>query len=95
MSTTKKVATPYTNDDDLGFDYESDRDLNHSLLSRKIKPLYDNSDDSWFTGIITWFNSKMRKVCVVFEDNTDDYVSKDDIDGVEIDLIWYFIFQLS
>ena len=37
----------------------------------------------------------MRKVCVVFEDNTDDYVSKDDIDGVEIDLIWYLIFQLS
>ena len=29
----------------------------------------------------------MRKLRVVFEDGTDDYISTEDIDGVEISLI--------
>lgn len=56
-----------------------------SQPSRKIKLLYGNGR---FIGTITWFNSKIQKLCVVFEDDTDDYISNEDIDGVEISLIW-------
>ena len=81
-----------TNDEDLDIDYESDLKLNHILVSRGIKSVYDNG---WFTGTITWFNSKLQKVLVVFEDGTADYISNEDIDGVGISLVWSFIFQLS
>ena len=36
-----------TNDNDLEIDYESDRDLNHSLVGHKIEAIYDNG---WYTG---------------------------------------------
>ena len=73
-----------TNDNDLEIDYESDRDLNHNLVGRKIKAIYGNG---WCTGSISWFNDKMQKLRVVFEDGTDDYIYTEDIVGVEITLI--------
>ena len=57
-----------TNDNDLESDYESDRDLNHNLVGRKIKAIYDNG---WYTRSISWFNNKMQKLRVAFEDRTD------------------------
>ena len=41
-----------TNDNDLEIDYESDFDLNHNLVVRKIKAIYDNG---WYTESISWF----------------------------------------
>ena len=41
------------NDNDLEIDYKSDRNLNHNLVGRKIKAIYDNA---WYTGSISWFN---------------------------------------
>ena len=38
-------------------------ELNHILVGPKIKTLYGNG---WFTGTITWFNSKLKKLLVVF-----------------------------
>ena len=78
---------PDTNDNDLDTDYGSGCDLNHSLVSRKIEPFYENC---WFTGTTTWFNSKIQKLCVAFEDGTDDYFSNEDIEYVEISLIRSF-----
>ena len=73
-----------TSDNDLEIDYESDRDLNRKLVGRKTKAIYDNG---WYTRSISWFDNKMQKLRVVFEDGTDDYISTEDIDGVEISLI--------
>ena len=72
-----------TNDNDLEIDYESVRDLNHNLVGRKIKAI----GNGWYTGSISWFNSKIKKLCLAFEDGTDDYIFTEDIDGVEISLI--------
>ena len=63
-----------TDDSDPEIDYESDCDLNHNLVGRKIKVIYDYD---WYTGSISWFNNKIQKLCVTTED----------IDGVEISLI--------
>ena len=35
----------------------------------------------------------MQKLRVVFEDGTDDYISTEDIDGVEISLIWLRVYN--
>ena len=40
-----------------------------------------------FTGTITWYNQPMEKLRVMFDDETEDYISVDDIDGVEINLL--------
>lgn len=69
------------NDEHLEIDTESDRDLNHPLVGRRIKGLYDNG---WFKGQICWYNTKMNKLRILFEDDTDDYIIPDDIDGIEL-----------
>ena len=73
-----------TNDHDFEIDYESDCDLKHNLVGCKIKAIYDNG---WYTGSISWFNNKLRKLRVAFEDGTDNYISTEDIDSAEISLI--------
>ena len=57
-----------TNDNDLESDYEIYRDLNHSLVGRIIKAIYDNG---WYTRSISWFNNKLQKLRVAFADRTD------------------------
>ena len=73
-----------TSDGELEADVEDDRDYSHSYVGRMIKAIYDNG---WFTGNITWYNKKMQKLRVLYEDETDDYLSLDEIDGVEIYLL--------
>ena len=81
-----------TNDNDLEIDYESDFDLNHNLVVRKIKAIYDNG---WYTESISWFKNKTQKLRVAFEDGTEDYISTEDIDGVEINLFDYVFIIFS
>ena len=71
-----------TSGNDLEIDYESVRDLNHNLVGREIKAIYGSG---WYT--ISWFNNKMQKLRLAFEDGTDEYIFTEDIDGVEISLI--------
>ena len=80
----EKSLITETNDNDLYIDYEADRDVNHSLVGRQIRAFYDNGR---FTGTITWYNQPMEKLRVMFDDETKDYISVDDIDGVEINLL--------
>ena len=79
----KITCAKKTNDNDLEIDYESVRDLNHNLVGRKIKAI----GNGWYTGSRSWFNSKIKKLRLAFEDGTDDYIFTEDIDGVEISLI--------
>ena len=75
---------PEENDEDLEVDDEKDCNFNHTLVVRRVKGLYDNG---WFVGRICWFNNQMGKLRVVYDDDTDDYIDPDDIDGVELILI--------
>ena len=81
MKTLKKYQE--TTDEDLEVDHDIDRNIEHNLVGRKIKALYDNG---WFIGRITWFNNEMEKLRVEFENGTEDYIYQSDI-GVEISLI--------
>merc|ERR1711923_420105 len=38
-------------------------------------------------GTIQWFNSKLSEYNVLFEDGSEDYITTDDIDGVDIILV--------
>ena len=41
-------------------------------------------ENGWFQEEITWYNSQLKKYRALFTDETDDYISEDDIDGVII-----------
>ena len=57
----------------------------------KIKVFYDDLGD-WFVGNVTWYNRKMKKLRVHFTtDDSDDYISEDMINGVDIILVSYFM----
>ena len=56
----------------------------HELVGKQVKGLYENG---WFIGKIQYFNSRLDEFKVVFEDDTIDYISKKDIDDVELFLI--------
>ena len=38
----------------------------------------------WFTGTIEYYNAKLKEYKVNYLDNTSDFVSPDDFDGVEV-----------
>ena len=82
--TEENMQVPEVHDDDLESDHEYDRDFKHELVGRKIKAIYSNG---WFNGKVTWFNQKMNRLRVEYSDDTDDYISIDEIDGVEIALM--------
>ena len=56
-----------TNDNGLEIDYESNCDLNHNLVGRKVKAIYENV---WYTASISCFNNEMQKLRVALEDGT-------------------------
>ena len=51
---------------------------------RKVKALYENG---WFECTITYFNKCFEEYRVVYQDESGDYISPNDIDGVEVQLI--------
>ena len=67
------------NDNNLDIDYETERDMNRSLVGCQIRAFYVND---WFTGTITWYNRTMEKSRVTFNDGTKYYISISDIDEV-------------
>ena len=65
-------------------DLEIDRSYDDELCERKRKALYD---DAWLIGKIKYRNEIMTKYRVIHSDGSEDYISVEDIDGVEIMLI--------
>merc|ERR1712050_530391 len=65
-------------------DKEGDRNYNDKLVGEKIRGNYENG---WHTGTIQWFNTEFLEYRVLFEDGSEDYISTDDIDGVDIVLV--------
>ena len=59
----------------------------HNLVGLRIKVFYDDLGD-WFVGNVTWYNRKMKKLRLHFtSDNSDDYISKDMINGIDMILM--------
>merc|ERR1712109_229938 len=65
-------------------DNEEDRNYSEKLVGEKIRGNYETG---WHTGTIQWFNTKLMEYNVLFEDGSDDYITTDDIDGVDIILV--------
>ena len=70
---------------------ESEAPPTNDLEDEEWKNIWE--DNGWCTGSISWFNDKMQKLRVVFEDDTDDYIYTEDIVGVEITLIWLRVYD--
>ena len=70
-------------EEDLPLDDEQYRDLNHNLVGLKLCVLYED-EGGWFDGTITWYNTQLGKLRVLFEDDSDDYISPEDINGVDV-----------
>ena len=73
--------------DDQELHEHIDKEEDHivdSFVGRKIKALYENG---WFVGKINYYNKLLEKYYVLYEDDTEDYISLDDIDGVEVQLL--------
>ena len=48
---------------------------------------YDDLGD-WFVGNVTWYNRKMKKLRLHFTtDDSDDYISEDMINGIDMILM--------
>ena len=62
-------------------DKYEDRDFSDKLVGSKVTALYENG---WFTGTIEYYNAKLKEYKVKYLDNTSDFVSPDDFDGVEV-----------
>ena len=50
-------------------------------MGRKVTALYKNG---WFTGAIEYYNTKLKGYKVNYRDDTSDFLSPDDFDGVEV-----------
>lgn len=62
-------------------DKYDDRDFHEELVGRKVTALYENG---WFTGTIEYYNTKLKEYKVNYRDDTSDFLSPDDFDGVEV-----------
>jgi len=65
-------------------DNPEDRSEDDELIGREIKALYEND---WYKGEIRYFNSRIGKYKVRFNDGDEDFVGIDEIDGVEVVLL--------
>jgi hypothetical protein len=80
-------VTVQEEEENLEMDKEEHRDMDHDLVGRKIRMLYAE-EGGWFVGRVTWYNAEMKKLRVYFEnDDSDDYIQIDEIDGHEIILL--------
>ena len=64
-------------------DREEDRIIDN-FVGRRIKALYENG---WFVGEINYFSKSLEKYHVSYEDETEDYISLEHVDGVEVQLL--------
>ena len=65
--------------------------MNYSLVDSRIWALYNND---WFAGTITWYNQTMEKSRVMLDEKNEDYISINDLNEVEINLIWFSLTSL-
>lgn len=63
-------------------DIENDRVYDADLVGKRICGMYEAS--GWHTGTIQYFNVKLQKYLLLFEDNSTDLIKKEEIDGVEL-----------
>ena len=66
----------------MEIDDENDRVYNVNLVGSKIRGLYEGS--GWNTGTIKYYNSKLDKYLLGFDDGSDDLIREEDIDDVEL-----------
>lgn len=52
------------------------------LIGSQIRADYEGS--GWHTGTIKYYNVELDKYCIVFEDESEDMITEEDIDGVDI-----------
>ena len=64
-------------------DREKDRIVD-SFVGRKIKALYENG---WFVRKINYYHKLLEEYYVLYEDDSEDDILLDDIDGVEVQLL--------
>ena len=59
------------------------------LSIRRVKILFKE----WTTGCISWYNKKLDKYRIEFEDGTEDYINLDDVNRIEMILPekWYYL----
>ena len=65
-------------------DLETDRVLDHPLVSRQMKGLYPQG---WVEGNIAYFNVENGRLCCKFPDGTSDLVMPSDFDGIDLVLV--------
>jgi len=58
-----------------------DRDFHEELVGSKVTALYENG---WFTGTVEYYNTKLKEYKVNYHDDSSDFLSPDDFDGVEV-----------
>ena len=63
-------------------DNEDDRVYDENLVGTQVRGLYEGS--GWHTGTIEYYNSELDKYLVLFEDESEDLIKVEDIDGVDI-----------
>ena len=66
---------------DYKLDDEGDRMYEWGSVGKKFKILYDGG---WYVGKVMYYNQTLSEYKVDFEDGSVDYVSPEDIDGVEV-----------
>ena len=66
-------------------DYENNRKYNHKLVGEKLRVLYDKQ---WYLGTIEYYSVDFKKYNILFEDDSEDYISKDEIlNGKDVTLL--------
>ena len=65
--------------------------MNYSLVDGRIWALYNND---WFAGTIRLYNQTMEKSRVMLDEKNEDYISINDLNEVEINLIWFSLTSL-
>ena len=87
-------------DDDeesLEEDDETNLDVHHNLVGCTLSAYYPD-EGGWFDGTVTWYNTRLEKLRVLFLDESDDYIHIEEINGVDIMLKTcksYCLFYLS
>ncbi len=62
-------------------DDELDRNFEPQFVGKKFNVHYDYG---CFVGVASWFNVKLQKLRLSFDDRSDDYIAVDEVDGIEI-----------
>ena len=62
-------------------DKTEDRVYDDVNCGKKVQGLYGYG---WFDGIVKYYNQQLKEYVLEFSDNTSDYVTIEDFDGIEL-----------